>query len=204
MIKKLLLLLTAVLCLATPQTKAQTANRSGFFIDLQGGQNIGYAYRIKDYVREEYGKDWYLKGGAEIGLGFGYRLRTSNHWAYEAKLAFQENLSATKLFNIGVMTGMRYTSNNFGSGQSFYIAPNVGFSAIIDDFGIYIPVELGAGINLSNKLSLGIVCTYRIATEHTYSTEFIGAENVDYWWSNWAEAMVKSNLVTSLRLSYRF
>lgn len=204
--KKTFSILLLFIFFITTNVKAQTANRSGWFADFQIGQNIG---KIYDGYKQIYDSnsyfDYYSKGGVELGVGAGYQWRTSTHWAYRLKLHLQENLHVTDVFSIGFMTGMRYTSNNFGSGQSLYLSPQIGFDMIpfMHDFGFRMPIELEVGVNINDRFSLGLAGTYRTFSGGHHDDWYLwqsDSENVEYR----KDSVLENNFLLSLRASYRF
>lgn len=202
--KRIIFTLITALFIGVLGANAQNANRKGFFMELQGGQTIGYVYRSDNNKN-------YLKGGMDFGLNFGFRLPTSNQWAFQMKLSVTDNLSATKVFMPALLFGMRWISSDFAGNKSAYIGLNtgVGFAPLTDNCGVYVPVDIEAGVNITNKLYAGIYVTPRISCDSHCLYEYI------YWYednyNNIIESArenynkyLKSNTVVGLRVGYRF
>lgn len=157
MIKKLLISLIAVISLGIADASAQSANRTGFYLDFSAGSNIGDIYRCDHYDNNEY-----ASGGMEVGLGLGCRVKMSHHWAWDFRMNFEENLFDTNFFQLQFLPiGLRYTGNDTSNGKSFFWAFNTGFSFGFDHSCWYFPVEMQLGINLTRHLSLSIVGSIR-------------------------------------------
>lgn len=194
--KRILLSLIAIAILGSIIGHAQSANRKGLFLELRGGATIGTVYQSDD---DRY--DNYMKGGFDLGLGIGYRFTTSTSWAFQMKLDLSDNLSApsdyiAELFSTAITFGMRWTSSDFANNKSAYIGvgTGVGIYPAGDDVSVYIPVEIEAGINLTNKLSLGV---YTLPKFHV-------AGDMDYNYSPYYDLDYKSNAPIGIKLGYRF
>lgn len=198
--KRILFTLITALFLGVLGANAQSANRKGFFMELQGGQTIGDVYRSRNDKN-------YLKGGMDLGLNIGFRLATSNHWAFQMKLSATENLSATNAFMPAFLVGMRWISNDFAGNKSVYIGLNAGagITGGTSDVAPFVPIDIEAGVNITNKLYIGIFATPRIICgeeeyeyDDTYYNNMNWDERVDYI------KYLKSNVVAGLRIGFRF
>lgn len=170
---KRILLSLAVIVSIVISSFGQSANRKGFFIEAQGGAALGEVLTFKDDGQP------YLKGGATGMLDFGYRFRTSQHFAFESKLggyAIFDDFSKT--YNLHLMPGIRWTSGDFG-GMSAYLSLNTGFGIDFDGISVA-PCEFGAGINLTIKLYLGVSYTEMIAVDDGDSDKYKWIEPNNY------------------------
>ncbi len=141
------------------QTHAQNANRRGFFVEVQGGAALG---DVISFNEPWLGYDGvYLKGGVTGSVDVGYRLRLSNPWAFDVKLGLWSDFADfEKTWNLRLMPGLRWTSNDFSGNKSIYLAFNAGFGIGSDADYMCIPLELSAGINLTPKIYLGLSWIY--------------------------------------------
>lgn len=190
--KRVILMLAVIVSVAI-SSFGQSANRKGFFIEAQGGAALGEVFTFKDDGQP------YLKGGATGMLDFGYRFRTSQHFAFEFKLggyAIFDDFSKT--YNLHLMPGIRWTSGDFG-GMSAYLSLNTGYGMAIDGIGV-IPCEFGAGINLTRKLYLGVSYTEMIAVGN--SGIKISLHSSDMRYRKWIEP--NNYGCFQVKLGYRF
>lgn len=170
--KRLLTALIFSILLGAGISSAQNANRSGVYFDLSAGSNLGKIYDIK-WESGEY----YRKGGVELGLGSGYRLKISRNWAWDFRLNLQVNCKVGEYNSLQVLPiGIRYTTSDFGRGQSVSFSLNTGLSwsyfmggTTFEDneymyepgFGWYLPLEATASLNLTRNLYISAVCALR-------------------------------------------
>lgn len=167
------LLLSIVCLLATIiGLQAQNANRSGVFVELQGGAAFGtvmdkeirtgdswYDY---DYIRQ-----WYIKGGFVGSFNVGYRYATSNQFAIEMKAGAWGNFqNIDNTFTLDMLPGIRWTTKEISGNVSMFLSLNAGcgLNFINGDVTTLIPVEVGVGVNLTNQLYAGVFLSERIAT----------------------------------------
>lgn len=195
--KRIILIIASILFLVTG-AQAQNANRKGFFIELQAGTAMGEVLKYDNYhYNYNYIDGAYLKGGIVAGLDLGYRFRTSNSFAFEAKAGVWSNLSEPSMTtSIDVLPGLRWTSKEFGSSNmSMFIAINTGIGMELTDeeFGFCIPLELGIGVNFTNSFYGGLFISGRILTD-SYRVSDMGV----YYIEN------NSYGAVGLRLGYRF
>jgi non-specific serine/threonine protein kinase len=118
---KLLFIAISFLVALSTTISAQNANRSGVFMEIQGGVALGdvLQYRIgtnhiDDVLYYKLGYSFYstyLKGGVTTSLDFGYRWTTSNHLSLDAKIGVNANLAEFKYtYNWSVPTTVNVES----------------------------------------------------------------------------------------------
>lgn len=204
--KRLLTLIAAVL-LAVTGLYAQNANRNGFFIELQGGAAFGEVLKYDPY-NSDYPSASCLKGGGVGSLDFGYRFATSNNFAIDFKIgAWTDFAEAGKTLQLRGMPGVRWTSNDFGSNMSAFLALNtgVGLSPASGDLGIYIPAELSVGLNFSQHFYGGVIFNYSALLSGDYcDEENLGIEGNNGYRDNTVYVHRQSYPSIGLRLGYRF
>lgn len=207
--KRLLTLITAVL-LAVTGLYAQNANRNGFFIELQGGAAFGEVLKYEP-DNSDYPSASCLKGGGVGSLDFGYRFATSNNLAVDFKLgAWSDFAEVLRTLQVRGMPGVRWTSNDFGSNMSAFLALNAGVGFSFQDgrngeLGLYIPVEFSIGLNFSQHFYGGLTFNYSALVSGDCSAH----ENLhidDKWYNNDNTVYVHRQSYPSigLRLGYRF
>lgn len=160
--------------------QAQNANRSGVVVELGGGHTIGnlvdgsYSYGggYWDYFTNKWintpGNYSAGKGqGVYLSLDAGYQWATSRHFAVKAMAIVGVPLAYTKYTNFGMKGMLRYTSNDFGRGQSIYAEAGVGpkLYVVNDCIGVLISPEIGVGININSHLYLGLDFVYNMFAE---------------------------------------
>lgn len=95
-----------------------------------------------------------------VDLTLGYRFHIVNGFSWDiAKIGFSTGVSdAQGRLTMRFLSGLRYNSPAMFGGKSLYADCAFGYSFLTDetDFGGF-AYEVGAGINLSRKVSLGIV-----------------------------------------------
>ncbi len=134
--KKYILLLLLMVAMTVPAF-SQNANRSGFFIEAAAGVTTGdtpvMGYSVKNNVLSVK-----CAGGMAANFGFGYRLSTGRHWAYEFRVEGQTSLSKPDLALLGKVfpAGFRYTSSEIFGNSSIYAHINVGGAAGATDGNI--------------------------------------------------------------------
>lgn len=201
--KKILLMLVALLAIGTGTGHAQSANRSGFTVDFTAGFNLGYIY--KEYEKIPDDNSWrdysrgkitdYRKGGFEIALGVGYKVKMGKHWAYHPRIIVRDNLFMPS--NVGLdfqFFNFMYTGPEMAKGRSIFV--NLGFGTEYYYAKTYqdgytssrfcMPVEAEVGLNLTRRLSLGLVGSIRPILEPGYWRDY------------------DHNGLLALRLGYRF
>ena len=177
---------------------AQNANRSGVFIELQGGAAFGtvmdkevaistggYQY---DYIRQ-----WYLKGGFVGSFDVGYRYATSNQFAIEMKAGAWANFQDIgKTISLDMLPGIRWTSKEISGNISMFLSLNAGcgLNFLEGEVAPLIPVEVGVGVNLTNQLYAGVFLSERIATGD-------GKGWPDYYYP-------QTHTTAGLKIGYRF
>lgn len=179
---------------------AQSANRKGLILELRGGQTMGYVY--KNGHLDVYKA--YMKGGFDMGLGVGYRFATSTSWAFQAKIDLSCNLSAPSryldcLFSSSAVVGVRWFSADFAGNKSVYIGAGTGLGIhpFSDGMATYIPVEVEAGINLTNKFSVGVYALPKIQVNEANMHHV-------YVHGNGVNLKYESNASLGIKLGYRF
>lgn len=204
--KRLLTLIVAVL-LAVTGLYAQNANRNGFFIELQGGAAFGEVLKYEPSSYSDYPSASCLKGGGVGSLDFGYRFATSSNFAVDFKLgAWSDFAEVGRTLQLRGMPGFRWTSNDFGSNMSAYVAFNagVGLSPTGEEFGIYIPAEISVGLNFSQHFYGGLVLNYSaLVTGERSKSEYLDIEENTYY-ENEIYVNRRSYPSIGLRLGYRF
>ena len=140
--------------------QAQNANRSGVILEL------GAATPIKSDIINVWTNDEFCKMPVIVfDISAGYRFATSPNWAVDIKLNTLFDCMDTDpydllVFNLG--SGIRYTSCEFYKNLSFYSSLNVGLGTRItripdtDDLPLYLSGIMELGLNLNEKISLGI------------------------------------------------
>lgn len=165
---------------------AQNANRSGFFAEFGAGGFTGKTPRTSVTRTLDDKFEYTIAKGCALDLSLGYRLRFSNHWAYEWRFGLEASAKEfNALFNPKIFpVGFRYTSSEFFRNNSFYVHVNLGISScpngVIEDiryttwrqglhktlgssFGFVLDCAMGfvysfgCGVNLTNNLYAGIV-----------------------------------------------
>lgn len=194
--KRIIVMLISVILLGTLGAHAQSANRKGFFVDIMAGDTFGYVY--KSDKTDDNGKPLsYMKGGFVLGADFGMRFPTSLHWAFQFKLGTDINMSLPKAADIHLKLGMRWTSNDFAGNKSAFIGLYTGFGFVPGaKEGYNIPVDINAGINLTNKIALSLFMTN------------------NFYWGDWKTYYhsgsgrvyeeLQTHVVAGIRFSYRF
>ncbi len=200
--KRLLTLIAAVL-LAVTGLYAQNANRNGFFIELQGGAAFGEVLKYEPEI-SGYPSAPCLKGGGVGSLDFGYRFATSHNFAIDFKLgAWTDFADAGKTLQLRGLPGIRWTSNDFGSNMSAYLALNagVGLSPSDEELGIYVPVEISVGLNLSQHFYGGLTFNYSalVSGEWSECEDFL-----DGTYTRYVYVSRRSYPSIGLRVGYRF
>ena len=128
--KKILLILLCVMGM-TEIISAQSANRSGFFIEAGIGGIVGdtplKSWGMKDNV--VYGK---CVAGPALDVGFGGRFRTGRHWAYqitaEMQMPFSQPIETMTIRAMPV--GFRYVSTELWRNYSLYAHLDLGFALV--------------------------------------------------------------------------
>lgn len=197
--KKLILLIAGVL-LAFIGVQAQNANRTGIFIELQGGRAFGEVIHGEDYYYHS--EFTYLKGGVVGGLGVGYRYATSNSFAIEGKVnLWADFLDIGDTFNLDIMPGIRWTSKDFSSNKSLYLSLNAGFGLNpTDAYSMFVPIEISVGFNLTNNLYLGVFLTEKMCVGG-------GTGSVHYYAGQSSHSVYldsRSYTSAGIKLGYRF
>lgn len=196
--KKLLLLLACTL-MNVAGMLAQNANRSGFFVELQGGTAFGQVLYYETYKGES-SQMPRLKGGAVGSFDVGYRYASSTHFAFGAKAGVWSDFADFKTTQIRIMPGIRWTFNDFGSkNMSAFISfdTGVGLDLAIDaDIPVFIPFELSAGLNFTQHFYGAIVCNYNVLASSYYGEELYCPHQVFINCSSYPSI--------ALRLGYRF
>lgn len=209
--KRLLLLFLVSLAVLLP-AMAQNANRSGFFLDAAVGAAFGKTPKVAYSVSKEGDVSILFAHGPAWDFGFGYRLRTSNHFAYEFKVEAQSTFSY--IFNAGLLKAfplsLRYTSNEISRNISLYLTgglgmclgprscvrTNISYNPAIDykrraelrDVTAGIAYTLGFGVNLNTHLSMGLLLDAQFM--------FINKTRVGKESYNWG--------ISGLNVAYRF
>ncbi len=202
--KRILLAFITIAMLGCLAANAQSANRKGFFVDLRGGGVMGTVYQSDEEVVNEY-----MKGGFDLGLGAGYRWATSKSWAVQAKIDLSDNLSAPSdykgdLLSLAALLGVRWTSSDFANNKSAFVGVGTGFglNPLAYDTGVYVPIEIEVGINLTNKIAVGVFVLPKIYIAG--SVDRCSYEVNNYTYYDYAYLDFKSNATAGLKLSYRF
>lgn len=196
-------MIAAAICMAIC-IQAQNANRSGFFIELEGGRAFG---NVMDFESRSYDAEGtYLKDGAVGSLHFGYRKTTSNSVAIEAKIGAWTNfLDVKNTLNVNIMPGIRWTSKEFTGNVSAFLSFNAGFGLNKANPGcFYVPVEIGVGLNLTNNLYLGLFASERILVSSYYDSFYGYDYELDNETYGFAYLYPKSYMSAGLRLGFRF
>lgn len=203
--KRIFLTIALVACVVLAGM-AQTANRKGFFMEIEGGAALGQMlkYEVIERSSNNYSTPQtidYKKGGATGGIDLGYRWATSESFAVEVKLGFFTKLSDVKnTHQLQLMPGLRWTSTDFGS-MSAYVSLNTGIGVAVRSGNFYIPFELGAGLNLTRKLYAGLYFT-----EYFAATNSNIARGIDLKpeYDCAANIYLKSYGTLQVKLGYRF
>lgn len=161
--------------------QAQNANRSGVVVELGGGYTTGnlvdgsYSYGggYWDYFTNKWinTPGTYSAGegqGGYISLDAGYQWATARHFAVKSMATVGVPLADVEHTNFGVKGMLRYTSNDFGSGQSIYCEVGVGPKLYFyknGEVGFLIAPEAGVGLNINSHLYLGLDFAYNIFVE---------------------------------------
>lgn len=194
--KRIILSLVSVILLGVVGGYAQSANRKGFFVDVQAGNTFGYVYKSTDDDANGKPKE-YVKGGFDIGMGLGMRFATSRHWAFQFKLATDINTSIVEATDLSLRLGMRWISNDFGGNKSAFVGLNTGFGVVpcASGVGPHVPLDVEAGVNLTNKLGLSLFST----------TKMYILADWDYdWHDSYTDTRLQSNVLLGVRFNYRF
>lgn len=182
--KKILMIFGALMLFIGAQS--QNANRSGVVVELGGGYTTGnvyndeqfhfssyYDYFYDEIVYNSYYTDEKEGQGAYISLDAGYQWATSRHFAVKAMATIGLPVNYMDVFNFGVKGMLRYTSNDFGSGQSFYIEAGIGPKLCsCGGVGVLVAPEIGAGINITSHIYLGLDFVYNITTDDYVSLSY--------------------------------
>lgn len=162
--------------------QAQNANRNGVIVELGGGYTTGNIYEQEVVSSAEY-YDYFFerwltdntysleqKGqGTYLSLEAGYQWATSRHFAVKAMASFGLPFSEAAYLNFGVKGMLRYTSRDFGNGQSIYAEAGIGAKMQPDSFRpepsyLIIP-DVGVGLNINSHLYIGLDFVYNIVFE---------------------------------------
>lgn len=161
---RLLIIAISFLVAFSTTISAQNANRSGVFLELQGGSAIGDVLQYRyDYMT----RSTYLKGGVTGSIELGYRFATSTHLSADAKLGLFADLAEFKhTYSIRLMPGIRWISNDFGNALSLYVSFNAGVGVAPGFYTrLSVPLELSLGLNFTSHLYGGIFINYQINTK---------------------------------------
>lgn len=209
MLKRSITLVIAMLLIVS-SLFAQNANRNGCFIEIQGGTAIG---KLLEYDPEARYSTSRLKGGCVTSLDFGYRFATSKQFGVDTKLGLWANLADFKYtYQFRLLPGIRWTSKDFGSNRSIYLALNIGIGLTPasknwrgehEETGINVPVELSAGINISTHLYGGLFFSYSILASGE-CCDFLKFNNYADDEREVIYLFRKSYPSLSIRLGYRF
>lgn len=205
---KRFILIFATIVMAIGSVCAQNANRSGFFVELQGGVAVGNALNVSGDKRYSYNwegtfivlpEEPYIKGGGVGYVDFGYRFRISRPLALELKIGANGNFAdIEKIFSLRAMPGLRWTSKEFTGNKSFFIAFNAGVSLSRDFYQVAIPAEFSFGVNLSTKFYIGLFGYYAYNIDHDLAHD----ESYKGYWLTYAYPSNSVNV--GVRLGYRF
>lgn len=211
--KRLLTLIAAVL-LAVTGLYAQNANRNGFFIELQGGAAFGEVLKYEPSSYSNYPSAisaTCLKGGGVGSLDFGYRFATSSNFAVDFKLgAWSDFAEVGKTLQLRGLPGIRWTTDDFGSNMSAYIALNAGVGLSPEgggsgDLGLYVPIELSVGLNFSRHFYGGLIFNYSTLVSGEISDNgYLDIEGNTSYDDNLVHIFRQSYPSIGLRLGYRF
>ncbi len=195
----------AAIAFGSNTASAQNANRKGWVIELQGGRTFGTVCETSNfsYAMERDIPAYRLKSGIKGALGFGYRWTTSHYCAFEAKLVVSDNFAETKLLNVAVMPGFRYTTKEISGNLSMYVAANVGVGVYpaIEEIGYSAAGDAGVGFNIGSRLSLGLFVDYT-APFGDGELEKTDMPKVDGK-GEWRYLEVKSNATVGIKLGFR-
>ncbi len=183
---------------------AQNANRSGAVIELGGGYNMSVDEINKDsrnfvsYFMDSptyyYEPGWHNKEGQGVYLSLdaGYQWATSTHFSIKAMATVGVPINYSNYTNFGLKCMLRYSSNDFGNGQSVYVEAGAG-PKMWKNAGVYflIAPEIGAGLNINSHLYLGLDFVYNIITDDGQDPEYQDWRNLSYG-------------VPQLKIGYRF
>lgn len=148
---------------------AQNANRSGFFFEAGMGGTFGKTPMVSATYGQNYDFSINFAKGGMWNFGFGQRIKTSTHFAYEIKVnaqsAFKDILPAglLKVYPLG----LRYTSIELWDNMSLYATASAGMSFGIkpnEIDGIPISYEDGRYIYDSSKCFFTPGDTYKFKT----------------------------------------
>lgn len=145
--KKILIVLAMLVTLGVADASAQSANRKGFYIDYTLGYSCAGYY-------DDYDEESYLEQGVDLGIGFGYRLKMSTHWAWDFRintLFTIPDIWIGRCFSASPI-GIRWTSNDNSKGKSFVWGMHIGTG-----FPQVIHGETYFGMNLTRKLALELL-----------------------------------------------
>ena len=181
--KKLLLIAMVMLGVAFT-SNAQNANRSGFFLELSPGIYVGNTPVVDITTGQTFVGDKYVTtkttkylSGFNIEFDAGYRWAFYRHWALDAKIGFWMPTTSDIIKNSSfeILPGLRYTSKEFkNSNISFFAGFNAGLGFNCSSFGhLGIAYELKAGLNITNKFSIGLIWNAMTA---------IGKSYIDYYY----------------------
>jgi hypothetical protein len=163
---KKILLLFAVLIMTTNNLIAQNANRSGVFLELQGGAALG---DVIQPVPNQYGGmgfyPIYLKGGVVGSVDVGYRWATSSIFAIEAKVGLWSNFADfNNTYNLRIMPGFRITTKEIYKNSSIFFSCNIGAgyapsnNSRHDTFNA--TAEISTGLNINKNIYVGLFVNY--------------------------------------------
>ncbi len=177
--------------------QAQNANRNGVIVELGGGYTTGNIYEklhtleyydynnTYDYNYNYYEEEKIGEGGtgAFLSVNAGYQWATSKHFAVKAMASVGIPFDDTSFTNFGLKGMFRYTSKDFGSGQSIYAEAGVGITLFTHDCETYqlkwddkvrclISPEIGVGLNINAHLYFGLSFVFNIITEEGYDTYY--------------------------------
>lgn len=169
---KKILLLFAVFIMTTNNLIAQNANRSGVFLELQGGAALGDG--IKPVPTDQYGEigsydlyPVYLKGGVVGSVDVGYRWATSSIFAIEAKVGLWSNFADfNNTYNLRIMPGFRITTKEIYKNSSIFLGCNIGAgyapsnNSRHDTFNA--AAEISTGLNINKNIYVGLFVNYPV------------------------------------------
>lgn len=95
-----------------------------------------------------------------IGVGFGYRWHIANGFSWDVlKISGNTGVShLSEMFDARFLTGIRYTTDAIIPGRSVYVNLAMGWNILPDQpEWTGFAYEIGAGLNLTNHVSLGLV-----------------------------------------------
>lgn len=146
---------------------AQNANRSGIFLELQGGAALGDVIKpVSDYGMGSYDLyPVYLKGGVVGSVDVGYRWATSSIFAIEAKVGLWSNFADfNNTYNLRIMPGFRITTKEIYKNSSIFFGCNIGAGYAPSNnsrHDIFNAVaEISTGLNINKNIYLGLFINY--------------------------------------------